>query len=371
MRVRWFRRRWRWWLTLILLVLVGIIWLVIINMPTEPVGRLLIERQENQNELFYDYDFKTQQLSIIPPKGITGLDVAFLTSLSKDGKRVAFLGASSNNTRVYIADNLFNTVRAISSGPRDFKPEISPDGSTIIFLRSQGYSTALFAVDVETGVESQLTQYTNDREADWSPDGKRIVFTTSRDGFQELYTMAPDGSDLKRLTNNALQNDLEAQFSPDGKWITYMTNYAVDDGSGEIWLMDADGQHQRRVTDNQQDDRWPKWSPNSRQIVFSRTQARDQRADIFVYDVDDGQIRQLTNNGYSYQPVWSPDSAWIAFSSNPTGSGNQFYIEIMRADGTDRRTLMVGSENIPAGRGFKWTRLEVNARGEEKTEREN
>ena len=135
-----------------------------------------------------------------------------------------------------------------------------------------------------------------------------------------------------------------------------MTNYSVGDGTGEIWLMDADGQNQRRLTNNQQDDRWPKWSPNSRQIVFSRTQARDQRADIFVYDVGDGQIRQLTNNGYSYQPVWSPDSAWIAFSSNPTGSGNQFYIEIMRADGTDRHALLVGTDNIPAGRGFIWTR---------------
>ena len=169
--------------------------------------------------------------------------------------------------------------------------------------------------------------------------------------------MAPDGTDLKRLTNNVNLNDLRAKFSPDGKWIAYMTNHAVDDGTGEIWLMDADGQNQRRLTDNQQDDGEPMWSPDSRQIVFTRVHTDRKGMDIFSYDLASDQVHQLTNStGYAFQPAWSPDSAWIAFSSNPSGDGQQINVDIVRADGTDRRSLLAESDTIPPGRDFIWIR---------------
>ncbi len=357
MRFTGLRRRWRWLLTLVLVLLVGVIWIVIVNTPSEPTGKLLIERQENGGVLFHEYDFSTKRLTIIPYKGSNPIDVAFQISVSPNGNRVAFLGSSGNQYWIYTADRLFKEVRPISIGTRDFHPRVSPDNTAIVFERLNGYFSALFAVDVVTGIERQLTEYTNDLEADWSPDGKRIVFTTSRDGFQELYTMAADGTDQQRLTNNAKLNDLNAKNSPDGKWIAYMTNHSVGDGTGEIWLMDADGQNQRQLTDNQLDDRWPVWSPDSHQIAFTQTQPNDIGSHIFVYDLEREHIQQLTtSSAYEFQPVWSPDSQWIGFISNPSGDGQQLNVEIMRANGTDRHPLLSGSDNISAGRGFVWTR---------------
>ncbi len=356
MRIMRIRRHWRWVFTLLLIALVVIVWVVIINRPTEPMGRLLIERQDSDDNLIYVFDFITQKLAKIQFNNVTDIRIIYQLSLSKDGNRIAFIGSKGNQYGIYVADVPFNDVRLVSSGTRDTQPQISPDGSTVVFMRSINYFSALFSVGVDTEVERQLTEYTNDLEADWSPDGKRIVFTTSRDGFQELYSMAADGSDQQRLTNNELQNDLRAQYSPDGKWIAYMTNYSVGDGTGEIWLMDADGQNQRQLTHDQLDDREPIWSPDSRQIVFTKAQPDRKGTDIFVYDVGSEHIRQLTDtDGYEFQPVWSPNSDWIAFESNPSGDGQQLTIDVMRADGTDRHPLLGGTDLIPVGRGFTWT----------------
>lgn len=356
MQINGFKRRWRWFVTILLLIIIGVIWFAIFNMPLEASGKLLIERQDSSGELFHTFDFGSQQLQIVPLKDVTDVSIAYQMSQSSDGKRAAFVGVEGNEYRIYLAEDNFNVIRVLSTSTRDFQPEISPDGNTIVFMRSVNYFSALFTVDIATGIERPLTEYTNDLETDWSPDGKRIVFTTSRDGFQELYTMAADGSDLRRLTNNERQNDLRAQYSPDGRWIAYMTNYSVGDGTGEIWLMNADGSNQRRLTDNAQDDGEPIWSPDSGSIAFTRTQADRNGSDIFVYSLASEQIHQLTTSStYEYQPVWSPDSAWIAYSLTDS-SGQNSHIHIIRANATDQRPLLVDGENVPSGRGFIWVK---------------
>ena len=60
----------------------------------------------------------------------------------------------------------------------------------------------------------------NDNFPAWSPKGDRILFTSDRDGDWELYTIRPDGSDLKRLTHSP-GNDAHATWSLDGEWIAF------------------------------------------------------------------------------------------------------------------------------------------------------
>ena len=264
---------------------------------------------------------------------------------SPDGKRVAFVAVdeiinSQAFMRIYITDLAEFDPQPVSSGPRESNPKWSPDGSKIVFVRSRDFFSALFIVDVATGEEQQLTDFTNDLEPDWSPDGQRIVFTTSRDGFQELYTMAPDGSDQRRLTHNENLNDLRAVWSPDGRMIAYMTNYSVGDNSGEIWVMNADGSDQRRLTHNQRDDRGPVWSADSQRIAFvSQTEDRSG-SDIFVYDLAADALRQVTDEpGYEYYPAWSPDGRWLVYTAH---TDQDYTLNIVRADGTEQRVLLTG-----------------------------
>ena len=263
-------------------------------------------------------------------------------SVARDGSRLAFVGTQSGPVyRVFVANLDGSGVRPVSAGPRDSQPAIAPDGSQVVFVRSRDFFSALFHVDLATGEERQLTDYTNDLEPNWAPDGSRIVFTTSRDGFQELYTMAPDGSDQRRLTANEGLNDLRAVYSPDGTQLAYMTNRSVGDGTGEIWVMDADGSNQRRLTDNALDDRSPTWSPDGRYIgITTSTLPPDIQTRIAVYDLETDRLRLLTEFGDTgaFGLTWSPDGKWIAYLER--FATNRYRLMAVRPDGTDRRVLL-------------------------------
>ncbi|MBI5954907.1 MAG: PD40 domain-containing protein [Chloroflexi bacterium] len=94
----------------------------------------------------------------------------------------------------------------------------------------------------------------------------RVVFVSNRDGNSEIYVMDADGSHQTRLTANfdGMSEDFPA-WSPDGTKIAFVSNR---DGNDEIYVMDADGQHQTRLTDNKAGDYYPEWSPDGQRIAF-------------------------------------------------------------------------------------------------------
>jgi WD40 repeat protein len=77
------------------------------------------------------------------------------------------------------------------------------------------------------------------------------------------------------------------------------------------------------------DYRFPSVSPDGRQLAVQI--GTDADADIFVYDLSgDSEIRQLTFDGSNQAPVWTPDGAWIVYSSDRDGA---WRIYRQRADG--------------------------------------
>ena len=88
-------------------------------------------------------------------------------------------------------------------------PSLSPDGklSVVTVTRFDAESdrsfTALWVVSNETGSSRQLTSGDgNDISPVWSPDGKWIAFVSKRgtDSANQLYVIAPDGGEARRLT---------------------------------------------------------------------------------------------------------------------------------------------------------------------------
>jgi len=86
----------------------------------------------------------------------------------------------------------------------------------------------------------------------------KIAFASDRDGEDaEIYIMNADGSNQTRLTNNSA-GDLWPCFSPDGTEIAFTSGR---DGDLEIYIMNADGSNQTSITNNPAGDIRPSWGP--------------------------------------------------------------------------------------------------------------
>src|SRR6266511_5518278 len=79
----------------------------------------------------------------------------------------------------------------------------------------------------------------------------RILFGSNRDGDFEIYSMAPNGSDVQQVTFNSA-SDVDPVCSPAGSQIAFTSDR---DGNMEIYTMAADGSGQTNRTSNGAEDR--------------------------------------------------------------------------------------------------------------------
>jgi Tol biopolymer transport system component len=183
---------------------------------------------------------------------------------------------------------------------------------------------------------SASTVLTNDAPT-WSPDGSRIAFTTFRHGRGEIYVMDANGRQQRRLTRNTAHDD-HAAWSPDGRRIAFMSTRA---GNSEIYVMNADGTAQRRLTNEPKNDYLPTWSPDGSRIAW-RTD-RDGNAEIYSMSADGTDVARLTNSPWAEtSPDWSSTNE-IAFVSNRESAA--FNVYAMKADGSDVRRVTTSQQS--------------------------
>ncbi|MFQ5484364.1 MAG: hypothetical protein ACE5DO_03415 [Desulfobacterales bacterium] len=220
------------------------------------------------------------------------------------------------------------------TGASDQNPAFSPNGKQIVFTRfGTGYNAGpagLFLLNLQRGIITCLTPSEDQDNVNlpgsaWNPANNRIVFASDRLEADDLWRIAPDGTDFTRiLIHTGLASDIEPSWSPDGSWIVFEADQPgdSDDGIvGKIWKVRADGTDLSALTfDRAFDDRQPNWSPVGDRIVFQRRALPNGQWDLFTLSPDGTGFQNITSNPASDTDAsWSPDGKWIVYSTDYGG----------------------------------------------------
>jgi Tol biopolymer transport system component len=152
------------------------------------------------------------------------------------------------------------------------------------------------------------------------------------EAYPDIYVVNADGTGLTQLTDDPGGDD-HPSWSPDGKEIVYsILPPESDSWECTVWVMNADGSGKREVSKQLAKGcggLWPTWSPDGKQIAFSRMTTLPS-LDVCVMNADGSGLKCVFTPGKMkevFGPSWTPDGKILflkdgnVFSVNPDGSG--------------------------------------------------
>jgi TolB protein len=257
--------------------------------------------------------------------------------------QIAYVSGKTGNKEIWAMDydggnqHQLTHLKSISLTPR-----WSPDASRIAFTcyepNRNGVTSA--QVCIYSTASNRLIAFprfrgTNSSPA-WSPDGQQIAFMSSQNGDPEIYTIASDGTHVHRITFAAGVNTSPAWNPKTGKEMVFVSDRGGD-GVPVLYQMNSDGTNVAKI---QLPDMGyvidPAWSPNGQLIAFSWRRPSGNY-DIYVMDIVSHQLVELTKDeGRNERPSWAPDGRHLVFESTRTGTRQ---IWSMLADGSEPRQL--------------------------------
>ena len=202
-------------------------------------------------------------------------------------------------------------------------------------------SMDIFKADLNGKIVQQLTNTKGyDAEATVSPRGDKMVFTSMRDGDLDLYTMDLKGKNIKRITNT-LGYDGGAWFSPDGTKIIWrasrpttaeeikeykelIAENLVAPTHMEVWIANSDGSNAHQVTDLEQANWAPNFTPDGKHFIFcsNHEYKRGFPFNMYLADLDGKNIQKISRDkGFDAFPMFSRDGKKFVFSSNRNNGG--------------------------------------------------
>jgi Tol biopolymer transport system component len=177
-----------------------------------------------------------------------------------------------------------------------------------------------------------------DGEPAFSPDGRRIVFVSDRKGYPNIFVMNADGSQQRRLTRGS-GFEASPSFSPGGHRIAFASSPTL---FSRIFIMDSNGEHMRKLT-RKGYSYDPAFSPVAPKIVYAKDGAR-AAGDLRLMRANGRHSHPLTHDPQDEtMPSFSPDGQRLAYLR-----GSNIYVMSIRGTHQRRLTHTPGIESRPS-----------------------
>ena len=149
-----------------------------------------------------------------------------------------------------------------------------------------------------------------------------ILFISDESGTEQLYSLAPDGTDVRQLTSDPGFPITDAVWSPDGSRIVLVSSVGGDRTYGPaLYIVNADGTGRRKLfrggnSPNSASGQHPVWSPDGRQLVFQRLLVPEALGiyAVFMVNVDGTGLKSFGDVKEDFPRVvtdWSQDGATL------------------------------------------------------------
>jgi TolB protein len=214
------------------------------------------------------------------------------------------------DTSTYLIDMNGENMHSLSV-PYEFQsvPTWSPDGRQITFLTPSN-KPILYTMDTRGENQRPLGQVNRNSPIlshAWSSDGQRIAYSSNADGRWSIFILEPATNVEYRLP---IEDDLVqygVSWSPDNSRILFMSNFGADPTASisDIYVVEVETGNYEALTDGTSFNGYAVWSPNGEHFVF--TSWRDGNAEIYMMNADGSNERRLTYHpSHDMTPAWRP-----------------------------------------------------------------
>jgi len=200
------------------------------------------------------------------------------------------LAAHAQPTETYGIERYLN-IRSVSS------PSLDSAGERLAFLTNITGTPQVWMVSAKGGWPEQLTFYPDRVDfVAWAPDRSGLIFAKAIGGDEnsQLYWMAPDGSQIRSLTNDAKVRYNFGSWSRDSKHISYASNKRNRDFF-DVYVMEAATGREELVYQQDGSNQPVAWSTQGKQLVVSHSNEQlSQDNDLYLVEIATREAVHLT-----------------------------------------------------------------------------